>query len=103
VLKEVERINIADTPEKESEYPQQEFRIITEEQLIDELVKYNKLISDNPRAYIGLKLFVHEVLGVQGFEINHSYAILNDMDRRGLIKIYDRVTGTKINKAISLN
>lgn len=81
----------------------QQYTIITEQELIDKLSEYEKLISSDPYAYVGLKNFVVSVLGAQGYEINHSYAIINNLITTGVIKLYETETAFGIAKAITLN
>lgn len=78
------------------------FTVIGEQTLLEKLKAYESLISDNPEAYVGLRYFVTVVLGEQGYEINHSYAIINDLIDRGVIKSFERPTGLGIAKAITL-
>ena len=81
---------------------QKYFTVISEQSLLEQLKAYESLISDDPHAYVGLRHFVTVVLGEQGYEINHSYAIINTLIDREIIKSYERPTGLGMAKAISL-
>ena len=81
---------------------QKYFTVISEQSLLEQLKAYESLISDDPQAYVGLRHFVTVVLGEQGYEINHSYAIINTLIDKEIIKSYERPTGLGMAKAISL-
>lgn len=103
VLEEVDRVNQEEVERvSQQEFQSLYFEVVSEEQVIYELQRSLMLISDNPDAFVGLKLFVVEVLGKKGFEINHSYAIINDMDSRGMVRIYDILARDRTIKAITL-
>ncbi|MDQ3817312.1 MAG: PIN domain-containing protein [Acidobacteriota bacterium] len=78
------------------------FTVISEQTLLEKLKAYESLISDDPQAYVGLRHFVTVVLGEQGYEINHSYAIINNLIEREVIKSFEVPTGLGMAKAISL-
>lgn len=96
VIKEV--IDIRETAKLDN----YRFDVISEQELIDRLKSYESLISLDPHAYVGLKTFVTVVLGQQGYEINHSYAIINNLIQQGIVKLYEKPTGQGMAKAITL-
>jgi uncharacterized protein (DUF433 family) len=96
----VETKDIREATEQES--PRLAFSVIEEQELLEKLSHYENLIGNDATAYVGLKHFVTSVLGRQGYEINHSYAILNDLIDRGIVKLYEKKTELWSIKAISL-
>lgn len=73
------------------------YAIISEEELMDKLLFFSKnVIGSN--GYIGLKRFITEFLANQDYEINHSYAIINNLVEKNLISI-----STKFDDALGYN
>jgi hypothetical protein len=56
---------------------------LSEEELILQLRK-----CSNSREFVGLKYFVRDYLGKQGYSFNSSYALINILEDKGKIEIY---------------
>ena len=101
-IRETAKINVESTASAQSELGSYPFAVISEQELIESLKNYESLISQDPHAYVGLKNFVTFVLGQQGYEINHSYAVINNLVKQGVIKLYEKPTGSGTARAITL-
>jgi hypothetical protein len=77
--------------------------IISEEEMVEEIKNYEKEYCYSDNSFVGLKNFVTNYLAEKNFEINHSYAIANSLDEKGVIKIYEINMGDYPVKAIKLN
>ncbi|MBH8563797.1 hypothetical protein I8748_16640 [Nostoc sp. CENA67] len=62
----------------------QPYLVLREEDLISQLRECSKL-----KEFIGLKSFVRDHLGQQGYSFNSSYALINLLADRGKIAIYE--------------
>jgi PIN like domain len=62
------------------------YEVVTEEELLKQLKFFKEHILAG--GYVGLKKFITEYLAEQDFEINHSYAIINNLVQNGKIKIF---------------
>ena len=63
-----------------------DYEVITEDELLKQLRFFKTNILEG--GYVGLKKFITEYLAEQDFEINHSYAIINNLVQNGKIKIF---------------
>lgn len=57
--------------------------ILSEEELVFQLRK-----CSSSREFVGLKYFVRDYLGKQGYSFNSSYALINILEDKGKIEIY---------------
>lgn len=65
------------------------FKSITE----GELLKHLERVQESPYSnYVGLKWFVTNYLADKSFNINTTYAIVNNMAEKGLVELYDMVS-----------
>lgn len=94
--------DIRETVEERETAKEGFFTVISEQVLLDKLKAYESLIVNDPQDYVGLRQFVTLVLAEQGYEINHSYAIINNLIDKGIIELSERPTGLGMAKAITL-
>jgi hypothetical protein len=66
-------------------------KIITEEEIIEELKATEAIVEQTDMRYIGLKNFVTKILANKGYSIGPSYALVNILNDQGLVDIYDYV------------
>lgn len=74
--------------------------VLSEDDLLNELSDFLDSHPSDDRS-VGLRYFVVNYLGSQNYEINHSYARLNALEKKGLIQIFqaqrsDGVTTAKV-------
>lgn len=72
--------------DRESQHP---FKIITQEELIQELQLAEKTLRDNNLRYVGLKAFVKKILGSKGYSYGPTYSLVNILRDKEMIEIYD--------------
>lgn len=65
------------------------FEIISEEELLKELVRAEESLKFKNLTFIGLKSFVTNVLGNKGYSYGPTYAQINVLKDKGKIEIYD--------------
>lgn len=65
------------------------FEIISEDELLKELVKAEESLRFKNLTFIGLKSFVTNVLGSKGYSYGPTYAQINVLKDKGKIEIYD--------------
>lgn len=65
--------------------PNANYKVITEEELMNQMHFFIQNVKTG--GYIGLRRFVTEFLASQDYEINHSYAIINNLVEKKLITI----------------
>nr|WP_228017121.1 Swt1 family HEPN domain-containing protein [Synechocystis sp. LEGE 06083] len=84
----------------------QNSKAINEDELIKELQQeqnnLSKIPYDNP--FIGLKKFITKTLADKGFDVHSSYIMINILDDKGMVEIYDHDNpyGDYPTKAIKL-
>lgn len=79
----------------------QPYKLISEEEVIEELAKAEK--EEFKNGFVGLRRFVTEVLGSQGYSYSVSYAVINILADKGDIKMYDVDNPNGLIKAIKLS
>ena len=87
-IKETEGVKILgkiDLPEKLDN----NFIIITEEELLIELERAENNISRKKMTFVGLKSFVTNILAPKGYSFGPTYAQINVLKDKGLIELYD--------------
>ncbi|WP_129633638.1 PIN-like domain-containing protein [Candidatus Oscillochloris fontis] len=99
VIQEVRDIRVSDEQKTANQH---QFRIITESELVMKLSEYEGLISEDPESYVGLKHFITSVLAKQGYEINHSYAVVNNLINQGVVDLSEKFIGRGLAKVIAL-
>lgn len=67
----------------------EEDRIITEEELLEQLGKAQKWHMDRGMEYVGLKGFVTKWLASNHFSVPPAYAIVNQLKEQGKVDVYD--------------
>ncbi len=72
-----------------SQSPQERLKFISEEKFIEKLAECEREFQNSRRDFVGLRHFVMEILGVQGYSYNSSYAAINILADKGDIEIYD--------------
>jgi hypothetical protein len=65
------------------------FSIITEEELLIELERAEENISRKNMTFVGLKSFVTNILAPKGYSYGPTYAQINVLNDKGLIELYD--------------
>lgn len=65
------------------------YELISEEELLKELVKAEESLKYKNLTFIGLKSFVTNVLGSKGYSFGPTYAQINVLKDKGKIEIYD--------------
>jgi hypothetical protein len=65
------------------------FEIISEDELLKELLRAEDSLKSKGLTFIGLKSFVTNVLGSKGYSIGPTYAQVNVLKDKGKIEIYD--------------
>lgn len=65
------------------------YELISEEELLKELVKAEDSLKYKSLTFIGLKSFVTNVLGSKGYSFGPTYAQINVLKDKGKIEIYD--------------
>ncbi|AFR35560.1 HEPN domain-containing protein [Riemerella anatipestifer] len=81
------------------------FEVISEEELLNELVRAEESLRFKNLTFIGLKSFVTNILGAKGYSYGPTYAQINVLKDKGKIEIYDIEDGNFSNwpvKAIRL-
>lgn len=91
-LEQQERINaeeLEDNPLKSTntESILKPYLVLREEDLIAQLKECSQL--KEYRDFVGLKSFVRDYLGRQGYSFNSSYALINLLADKGKIEIYE--------------
>lgn len=81
----VKVIGKIDLPSK----PDNNFEIISEEELLKELIRAEDSLKTKGLTFIGLKSFVTNVLGSKGYSFGPTYAQINVLKDKGKIEIYD--------------
>lgn len=66
-------------------------KIITEEEILEELKATEGIVEQTDMRYIGLKNFVTKILANKGFSIGPSYALVNILNDQGMVEIYDYI------------
>jgi hypothetical protein len=66
-------------------------KIITEEEIIEELKSTESIVEQTDMRYIGLKNFVTKILANKGYSIGPSYALVNILNDQGVVEIYDYI------------
>jgi hypothetical protein len=84
--------------EQSLQYP---LKLISEEEVINQISAAERRFKN---GFVGLRLFVTEILGSQGYSYSPSYAVINILADKELIVIYDvpNPNGTMPTKAIKL-
>jgi len=85
----VGKIDVTDSEKSSDSY----FNIITEEVLLGELEIAEKTFKGYGRNYVGLKGFVTDWLGKQGYSYGPTYSLVNILHDKGLVEIYDADDG----------
>lgn len=65
------------------------FEIISEDDLLKELIRAEDSLKSKGLTFIGLKSFVTNVLGSKGYSFGPTYAQVNVLKDKGKIEIYD--------------
>ncbi|MEY4964369.1 MAG: hypothetical protein RLZZ323_1688 [Bacteroidota bacterium] len=65
------------------------YELISEDELLKELVKAEESLKYKNLTFIGLKSFVTNVLGSKGYSFGPTYAQINVLKDKGKIEIYD--------------
>lgn len=65
------------------------FEIISEDELLRELIRAEESLKTKGLTFIGLKSFVTNVLGSKGYSFGPTYAQVNVLKDKGKIEIYD--------------
>ncbi len=65
------------------------FEIISEDELLRELIRAEDTLKSKGLTFIGLKSFVTNVLGSKGYSFGPTYAQVNVLKDKGKIEIYD--------------
>lgn len=65
------------------------YEIITEEALLDELKRAEDSLTSRNLRFVGLKSFVTNILAPKGYSFGPAYAIINVLKEKGLIELYD--------------
>lgn len=65
------------------------YLIITEEELLRELEKAESSLSRKNMSFVGLKSFVTNILAPKGYSYGPTYAQINVLKDKGLIELYD--------------
>lgn len=66
-------------------------KIITEEEILEELKATEAIVEQTDMRYIGLKNFVTKILANKGYSIGPSYALVNILNDQGMVEIYDYI------------
>jgi hypothetical protein len=66
-------------------------KIITEDEIIEELKATEAIVEQTDMRYIGLKNFVTKILANKGYSIGPSYALVNILNEQGMVEIYDYI------------
>ncbi len=66
-------------------------KIITEEEILEELKATEGIVEQTDMRYIGLKNFVTKILANKGYSIGPSYALVNILNDQGMVEIYDYI------------
>ncbi len=66
-------------------------KIITEDEIVEELKATEAIVAQTDMRYIGLKNFVTKILANKGYSIGPSYALVNILNDQGMVEIYDYI------------
>lgn len=65
------------------------YDIITKEELLSKLSESENWAKRSRDNFVGLKHFVTNYLGSQGFDYRSSYDLINQLEEEGLLELYD--------------
>jgi hypothetical protein len=65
------------------------FDVITEDELLKKLDESEKWALRTRDNFVGLKHFVTNYLGTQGFDYRSSFELINQLETKGIIELYD--------------
>lgn len=74
---------------KETIAESSELKTITKEQMKARIRNTAKWSKSNKRDFMGLKQFVENYLGNGGFDVPHSYTLMDILAEEGFIRLYD--------------
>jgi uncharacterized protein with HEPN domain len=86
-LKIIGKIELPDRIEDEEDVSSK-FKIISEEQFLQELTKTENWARSN-RIFVGLKHFVTNILGSKGYAQRPTYSLVNILSDKNLIELYE--------------
>ncbi|WP_420577040.1 hypothetical protein [Ekhidna sp.] len=65
------------------------YDVITEDELLKKLEESEKWAARNRDNFVSLKHFVTSYLGSQGYDYRSSYDLINSLEERGLVELWD--------------